>query len=718
LGEGASGTIGGAECSTHPLLDEVTFLNEGSVTFGEAGGTGSGAITMTNGAQVDNAGTFDDYSYDPGCGYESTGYSFYDPVERAASAINNTGTFLVETGTEPTRINVNMTTGGTLTIPRGEELESQASFTIDGGSVNATGLLDAAGTLETSGSATINGPGTLLVASEASGTIGGGCSNLVLNGVSFVNDGSLSSTAGDVGMSDGAHLENAGSFDDEDPGCAFGANDDSFYDAGGAAPTITSTGVFEGGSMYGTVAVGVPFDLPSGTFTVLEGELELLSSFTVTGSPTINGTGGGDSGIVNAGDFLVETPGTLDVGAGFSNDGHVEVQAGRLELSAGGISERRATGSWSASGGPIALTGGEFLFVKEVDLSVVREEGAVVEQELWDHQPATVGGSAEEGQTLTANLEYTGTYAPELRSPGGLTGQPTSITYQWEECDGEEPGEVVGTECEVLEGATGSTYELEEEEVGYTMRVTVTARNQLGTTTTTSEPTPVIEEPAFEVPEGEGEEEEFGGGPLVSRLTALAYPSGEIRSHPELLRNAEALYKDLAYFTYEVPNKHKEPYLFRKQIAGIMGNLVYESEYTLSPSKVQTGCTGEECGIGIAQWTKNKRWLHVEEVGSEHPIRGKHGHLENGKYTLYVQALMIWDELKGRWEHLYAEALEALEREDSEKPRGVTVTHATVTFTETFERLTESTVGEPEWHEHLENVIPAAKEVFELSAKW
>ncbi len=419
VAEGATGTIGGSECSTHPLLSEVTFVNEGKVTFGDAGGTGAGAIAMTNGAQVDNAGTFDDYSYDPGCGYESTGYSFYDPVERAAPAITNTGTFLAETGAEPTRINVNMTTGGTLTIPHGEELEPQASFTLDGGTINIAGLLQATGTLATSGSATINGPGRFLLAPETSGTIGAGCSNLVLNDVSFVNEGSLTSTAGEVGMGSGARLENAGSFDDDDPGCSLVDDSDSFYDTGGATPAITSTGIFEGGSMYGTVKIGVPFNLPSGTFTVLEGELELLSSFTVTGSPTINGTGGSASGIVNAGDFLVDTPSTLDVSAGFSNDGHLEVQAGGLELSAGGISERRATGSWSAPGGPITLTAGEFLFVKEVDLSAVHEAGAVVEQELWSHAPPAIEGEAEEEQTLTANPNWTGTYAPSLRSPGG-----------------------------------------------------------------------------------------------------------------------------------------------------------------------------------------------------------------------------------------------------------------------------------------------------------
>jgi hypothetical protein len=109
----------------------------------------------------------------------------------------------------------------------------------------------------------------------------------------------------------------------------------------------------------------------------------------------------------------------------------------------------------------------------------------------------------------------------------------------------------------------------------------------------------------------------------------------------------------------------------------------------------------------------------VEEVGKEHPIRGKHGKLENGKYTLYVQALTVWDELKGRWEPYYHEvAMADLEREISETPRGVTVEHATILFAETFEGLTEETVEQPKWGEHLADIVPAAREVFQLSAKW
>jgi hypothetical protein len=879
---GATGSIGNGECSTHPVLSEVAFVNEGTLSFGGNSGAPDGAIAMANGAALFNRGTFNDESFDASCADAGNGYSFYD-AGGAAPRIVNTGAFDASGGAEPIRLGVEISQqAGSLTIPEDDVLEALAPMSISGGTVNVGGRLNVQSFLETSGEATVTGPGPFVVARDATGTIGATpCSILTLDGASVTNEGTLTAPKGTVSMENDAQLDNPGTYIDNSIGyqrcgiadiigtsspragslssnslSAGGLNTDSigadgasadsvlggglegysFYDAGGAAPRIVNSGsvLINTYPRPGRVIIDVNLDLEGGALTVergelettevlmtnnspsinvqgerevhgereLRAELEVQGTFTASSDPTISGEGavllasgatgtfgggecstppvlsevtfinegtltlgapGGaadgaiamrdgaeihnkgtfyddsyetgcgfapagyslyDAGgvtpsVLNEGAFVADVAGTAtNLGVPFGNDGSVEAQAGRFELSDGGLGEQVATGSWSAPGGQIALTGGEFLFAKEVDLSAAQEAGAVIEQELWNHVAQGIEGQAEEGQTLTAKTpDWTGTYAPSLRSPGGWTGQPVTFTYQWEECDGEEPGEIVGTECEPIEGATGSIYELEEEELGYTMRVTVTAHNQLGTTTSTSEATPVIEVPAFEVPEGEGEEEE-GFGSLFVRRASLAYPSGEIGSHSGLYRNAETLYKDLAYFAFEVPSKHHEAYLYRKQIAGIMGNFVVESAYTLSPTQQEIDCEGERCGIGIAQWTKTERWHHVEEVGKEHPIRGKHGHLENGKYTMYVQALTVWDELKGRWEPYYEEALKALESENSEKPRGVTVGHATVLFTEKFEGLTEETVGEPGWHEHLEVTVPAAKEVFQLSAQW
>jgi hypothetical protein len=422
----------------------------------------------------------------------------------------------------------------------------------------------------------------------------------------------------------------------------------------------------------------------------------------------------GAASFVNEGAFVADIAGTsTDVGVPIGNDGSVEARAGRLELSDGGLEEQVATGSWSAPGGEAALTGGEFLFAKEVDLPAVKEAGAVVEQELWSHAPPAIEGEAVEGKTLTASPHWTGPYAPSLRSPDSLTGQPATFTYQWEECDGEDEGEegeeheVPGTECEELLGATSSTYKLEEEELGYTMRVVVTAHNTLGTETYISEATPVIEEPAVEVPEGEEEGSEplftpFRFGPTIT----LKYP---LRSSTKLYEAARELYQYFANVGYE--KRYHETgghnYLYAQQIAAMIGVFYVETPRNLEPGTGKyPACEEEGCPTGIAQWLRegpDRRWQHLKEYIEEQCTR--HDNCEarhHGEYSIYTQARVVWEELLGpregqpKWaERLYHEALEDLETEGHcERPerkehcKGVSIKGAAEKFIGDFEKST------------------------------
>lgn len=93
----------------------------------------------------------------------------------------------------------------------------------------------------------------------------------------------------------------------------------------------------------------------------------------------------------------------------------------------------------------------------------------------------TIAGSAQLGQTLTT-------------TSGSWSGaNPLTFAYQWLRCDG------AGQNCPAIAGATSPTYTLAANDVGLTIRVTVTASNPDGSDQVTSSPTGVIVRPVGQV---------------------------------------------------------------------------------------------------------------------------------------------------------------------------------------------------------------------------
>jgi hypothetical protein len=86
----------------------------------------------------------------------------------------------------------------------------------------------------------------------------------------------------------------------------------------------------------------------------------------------------------------------------------------------------------------------------------------------------TIAGTAEEGQTLTA-------------SDGTWTGNPTSFAYQWQQCDSD------GSNCLNIAGATGKTHVASAADVGFRLRVQVTATNDKGKGTALSGVTAIVD---------------------------------------------------------------------------------------------------------------------------------------------------------------------------------------------------------------------------------
>ena len=85
----------------------------------------------------------------------------------------------------------------------------------------------------------------------------------------------------------------------------------------------------------------------------------------------------------------------------------------------------------------------------------------------------TISGTAKVGQLLTAN-------------DGSWTGNPTAYTYQWQRCDADVAA------CSGIAGATAKTYRVLPADLGYRLRVAVTARNAKGRATASSAITAIV----------------------------------------------------------------------------------------------------------------------------------------------------------------------------------------------------------------------------------
>ena len=90
-----------------------------------------------------------------------------------------------------------------------------------------------------------------------------------------------------------------------------------------------------------------------------------------------------------------------------------------------------------------------------------------------------ISGMTLEGQALnTTNGSWSGT-------------QPMSFSYRWVRC-GSDGGAADGSNCSSISGATGKTYTLKAGDVGFRLRVRVTATNSSGSARVASNPTATI----------------------------------------------------------------------------------------------------------------------------------------------------------------------------------------------------------------------------------
>src|SRR6185437_15446700 len=407
VSSGTIGTSGG--CSVHLALSGVTFVNHGTITFGSGSGVGAGAIAMQSGAQFQNTGTFNNNSYDAGCGYGVGGsnYSFYNTG--GSASITNTGTFNGNAGTTTLNIAVTFNNQGTANAQSGT-LQFIAGGSGTSGSWSAasgTVLAFAAGSFTLTGD-TWSGSGSVAIAGgsvTASNLTATGANASLSGGTLTIPEGSTTTTAG-LSLSGGT-LSIAGQL----------TAASSFVVVG--TPTVSGSGSLVVGSSVssGTIGTsggcsvhlalsGVTF-LNQGTITfggspgVGAGAIAMQSSAQFQNEGTFNdasydsgcgyGVGGsnysfyntgGSASITNTGTFNGDAgTTTLNIAVAFNNLGIVVGQSGTLRFIGGGIPEQVATGLWKVqSGASLVLGGGEFLIGEAVNLSAVRVEGATVKR--------------------------------------------------------------------------------------------------------------------------------------------------------------------------------------------------------------------------------------------------------------------------------------------------------------------------------------------------
>jgi hypothetical protein len=122
-------------------------------------------------------------------------------------------------------------------------------------------------------------------------------------------------------------------------------------------------------------------------------------------------------------------------------------------------------------------------------------------------EPVITGNSYRVGQTLTG-------------TSGSWTGtEPITYAGQWVRCP-PNGGQFDGSDCGNISGANGQFYELQNADVGFRLRLRVTATNADGSNTVASNPTPLIEAVALVKPQNT-KAPSISGSTLVGSLLTL-----------------------------------------------------------------------------------------------------------------------------------------------------------------------------------------------------
>jgi hypothetical protein len=150
-------------------------------------------------------------------------------------------------------------------------------------------------------------------------------------------------------------------------------------------------------------------------------------------------------------------------------------------------------------------------------------------------------------------------------SPGGWSGrQPISLSYAWLRCNS------AGGECAAIPGATGRSYRLTSSDVNRKLRVNVTARNAIGTTTILSSESGVVGVP---LPPG-----------------AIRLPSGAVSIPPSSVPSDQRLIVSQVVFSPNPVASRRGPVTVRVSVTDTRGYVVRDAiVFVRSTPRVTSG---------------------------------------------------------------------------------------------------------------------------------
>jgi hypothetical protein len=188
----------------------------------------------------------------------------------------------------------------------------------------------------------------------------------------------------------------------------------------------------------------------------------------------------------------------------------------------------------------------------------------------------TILGTATVGSTLTSSLGlWTGT-APLLYS------------YQWLRC-GADGGQSTGVGCTAISGATGTQYALVTADLAGRLRVQVTARNSLGTTTATSSATATVQAAGSTTPPPPSPP-----GPSTLPPGAIRLSNGDVSIPVSSVSEPERLVVGEVEFTPNPVRSRERPLEMRVRVIDTRGYVVRDALVFTRSTPLLTSSPGEQ----------------------------------------------------------------------------------------------------------------------------